>query len=367
MNFNFNLMTLILNFKQYEKNFYTKKLIVDRIKHFPYEVNQKLKYNKPLGENFTTPLIEAILNNNFYVIKILLKCKNIDVNITDTEGKSALDHAIETKNLDLLNLLLSHDNIIVNKKDVHNETPLTLSLISNKMLNVLLQHKNTDVNMIGHNGENILIHIFKNHSINIDQIKLILNNKNLNINHQDDDENTALLILAHMPHKISNDLMILLLNNDNIDFNIRNNKGDTVLHEFINSFKITHDCYIFNIISMLFNHKNKIDTNIKNNEGDTPLIRLTHLLNISSQIHDDKSMKLNELLLKNNANPSIKNNKGETAIMISLYWANNNNYEHAKLLILYQDKHTDKFIKHVYIISKYLYTNLTNLIYQYYK
>jgi ankyrin repeat protein len=70
----------------------------------------------------------AVHDNNIELLELLLKNKNININIQDKSGVSALHFAVLYNNIELLELLLQNKNIKVDIQDIRGTTPLTIAL-----------------------------------------------------------------------------------------------------------------------------------------------------------------------------------------------------------------------------------------------
>ncbi|CAF4358739.1 unnamed protein product, partial [Rotaria sp. Silwood2] len=67
-----------------------------------------LKSDNPSTNVRTSPLINAIVHNNFQLVKFLLQL-NADVNFPDEEKRTPLMHAVRQNNIDMVKLLLNKD------------------------------------------------------------------------------------------------------------------------------------------------------------------------------------------------------------------------------------------------------------------
>ena len=99
------------------------------LSHPEVDVNRLAKYTYKKTQGMFAPLHLAILKENPEIVKLLLGCKDIDVNMVPNcvyrRGKfTALTKAIHLKNGEIVKLLLSHPNIDVNKADPSGWTPL---------------------------------------------------------------------------------------------------------------------------------------------------------------------------------------------------------------------------------------------------
>ncbi|CAF3379069.1 unnamed protein product [Rotaria sp. Silwood1] len=67
-----------------------------------------IKSDNPSTNVRTSPLINAIIHNNFQLVKFLLQL-NADVNFSDEEKRTPLMHAVRQNNIDIVKLLLNKD------------------------------------------------------------------------------------------------------------------------------------------------------------------------------------------------------------------------------------------------------------------
>jgi ankyrin repeat protein len=89
-----------------------------------------------MNDNGYTPLISAIVNANIPIIRRLLEVPGIDVNSVedplnvDEPITSALHHAVQLGNTEIINLLLRVPNIQLNILDRNGQTPLHVAAIN---------------------------------------------------------------------------------------------------------------------------------------------------------------------------------------------------------------------------------------------
>jgi hypothetical protein len=100
--------------------------------------------------NIGTPIFFPILSkkSDSTILKMLVSHKNIDVNV-NPNGKTPLYYAVKNKLPDMVECLLSHENIDVNCKNENEETPLYIAvdIINPDIVKSLLANKNIDVNI----------------------------------------------------------------------------------------------------------------------------------------------------------------------------------------------------------------------------
>lgn len=94
---------------------------------------------------------------NIDIIKLLLECKNIDINASDKNGNTALSLAIDNRLVSVVELLLTAQDLDVNKKTRGGNTYLSSVLYSsnpecNEIALLLLDRKEIDVNVTDNSG-----------------------------------------------------------------------------------------------------------------------------------------------------------------------------------------------------------------------
>ncbi|KAN0074329.1 Ankyrin repeat-containing domain protein [Elaphomyces granulatus] len=107
-----------------------------------------------------TALIKTACFNYVESAKLLLEQGNINVNILNSRGLTAL-HRASNRSLEVVDLLLKRDDIDLNPKDLDGNTPLALACRYQYPHNIrivrsLLSHRNTDPNILNRNGNSIL-------------------------------------------------------------------------------------------------------------------------------------------------------------------------------------------------------------------
>ncbi|KAJ5481497.1 hypothetical protein N7475_000309 [Penicillium sp. IBT 31633x] len=95
--------------------------------------------------------VRAVSYGSIDAVKSLLRKKGLDLDIQDRKGYSPLHLAIQSKRMEMVNLLLSHPRINVNCKDKDGNTPLWLStyLSCDEITDRLLAEKDINVNFVG--------------------------------------------------------------------------------------------------------------------------------------------------------------------------------------------------------------------------
>ena len=172
---------------------------------------------------YIRPLIAAVGNTELGQRLIDL---GADINLTDTRGQTALMTAVTLNEVDFVILLLEQDNIDTNIQDNAGYTALTLALLQ-RTINIEL------VEMLLQSGANPNLHGPKTSTAlqyslrNIDAVKLLLSH-GVDVNQQDDSGTTA-LISATAPYFDTEELLKLLLPVKGIDLDAVDDNGTTAL------------------------------------------------------------------------------------------------------------------------------------------
>lgn len=118
-------------------------------------------------------------------LRMLLAIPDIDVNLTDVEGKSPLHIAVERNLIFAAQLLLERPDIDVNQKNNRGWTPLyhAVYLRETEMVQVLLNHPNIDVNCSDDSGITVLL--FGIHWRRRNEVELLLHARGIDVNQAD--------------------------------------------------------------------------------------------------------------------------------------------------------------------------------------
>jgi len=209
------------------------------------DVNTKDKYG-------WTELISAVLFNHNSVVALLLNTPNIDVNIVDRHGESALHWA-------------------VNEYNEYNET-----------LKLLLNVPNLDVNIVNNSGESALheaVHRHRNEAL-----KLLLDVPTIDVNLVNFDGKSA----VHRAVSENNiEALKLLLNVPNINVNIVDNNGCSAVHAAVErNTRDYRECYEEDIegLKLLLSHPSLTALTLNQKyEGETPTMLATRMERFSSR------------------------------------------------------------------------------------
>lgn len=239
-----------------------------------------------------TPLHLAVMNENIDAVKLLLSHPNIDINEPDNTYNTPLKTAVTRNYYDIVKILLNDPRIDINKSDIYG-CNVIFDTKNLDILKLLLSHKDINVNKLS-SSKNCVLHKFITNGL-IKNIELLILHKNLNINIQNRLGASALHIAIMLNANTSSsnytitemqEIIEMLVKHERIDINLKDFFGCTPLH-----IAITYND--INTVELLLSHP-KIDVNIQNINGYTPLHQVFYLPNINKNIV--------KLLLKNNNN-----------------------------------------------------------------
>lgn len=200
---------------------------------------------------------------------------------------------------------------LITTKDINNKNKINKKIFD-PFINELFIYKKTQYSFL------MVACIYKRENI----IKLLLENKNININLQNNNGTTALMYACQK--NLNLDIIKLLLDK-NANLNLQTKKGNSALTIAIKSNNIE-------IVSLLASNHN-INLDLKDREGETPLMKAILLININ----------IVRILLDKGANINIKNNNNRNIFKIIEMQRIPNNI---KEIILYT-KNVQDFIEEI--------------------
>ena len=265
-----------------------------------------------------TPLM-CMNNDDIDLVKLMLTYDDIDVNKTNRDNFTALHMAYIQVHPDIVNLLLKCDRIDDSLRDhistfmldpnltIMGLTALMNACQKNELIFVknILDHPDLDINK-KNNWNLTALHIASTHN-NIQCVKLLLEHPQIDINSQDDIGWTPMMFAMRMQDIA---MFKIFMNHHLIDINIPNKNGNTVLHEAIIYNKI-------DIVKQLL-LDDRTNVNIKNKEGLTPTMvahkhKTYDILKMISRnertdinIKNDNNLTLLELACKQSSINTIK-------------------------------------------------------------
>ncbi|KAF3003916.1 hypothetical protein E8E15_001167 [Penicillium rubens] len=118
---------------------------------FSNDPKSEVLLGTPSSQDAELPLRQAVSYGSVDAVKSLLRKKGMDLEIQDRKGYTPLHLAIQSKRLEMVNLLRSHPRINFNCKDKDGNTPLWLStyLSCDEITDRLLAEKDINVNFVG--------------------------------------------------------------------------------------------------------------------------------------------------------------------------------------------------------------------------
>ena len=178
--------------------------------------------------NGDTPLTLSYKLNRLDIFKYLVKF--LDVNQTDSEGKSILFHAINRKDVENVKKLINV-GANINLKDAYNNSIIDKAIkIGNvEIIDLLLRKNNLSLNIVNSNEEPPIISVLLSEKFLEEEKKEIIDKfieKGSNINMVDGNGNSPLM---HAIQKKYLSIIELLFSNG-IDINIKNKKDETALN-----------------------------------------------------------------------------------------------------------------------------------------
>jgi len=274
-----------------------------------------------------TILYYAIFNNDIETVKELISI-GADINFKDKFGNSAIQIAIFKKNQNVLKILFSNSNLLLNIPNFRGETPIftiinicNYSVIEKIIIIDNLIKRGADINFEDNEGNTPLIYAIQNGSLPI--IELLVEN-GANVNYVIKSKNKSVLTYAIELGELD---IVKHLVKCGADVNFKNKNGVSILGEAINNlkweiFKFLVNNNVNNCMSGDFYEKEIIEKVISNNRLDILKFLVTNNLNINIKDKDGntplsyaikaKNSDIVKYLIEIGANVNNKNNKGES-------------------------------------------------------
>ncbi len=270
--------------------------------------------NKPDAED-TTPLVNAIINNDVNIVKFLL-ASNADPNyIPNQETEiSPLGYAAlsKTNKSDIIKILVEN-GADVNGHTNNGITPIMHSMVSSdnhpniENIKTLLSYK-PDVNVVDNSGYPVLFWAI-NHTNDMSDIIKLLIEHGANLNRKYHDGGTTILTQAiHFGEAHINNIRTLIDGGENVNL-LTDNKWSALMEAVSKKDK--------NIIQLLL--ENGADINIITTHGDTGLMYLARDENDTSE--------LIRLFIKSGADINKQNEFGHTPLFFAAEHGHKNNIQ----------------------------------------
>ncbi|KAH6902519.1 hypothetical protein BKA70DRAFT_1567667 [Coprinopsis sp. MPI-PUGE-AT-0042] len=173
-----------------------------------------------------SPLIMAVEHGHLACTKALLSLADVDVNLRDCDGRSALMFAIDGERIECLQLLLKSPGIDLNAADDEGFTALLLACYRGylEVVKLLLESSAIDINAVDEAGWTALICAIDNGHLEV--VKLLLGVPGISINAKHKVGWTALM---HAVRRGRIEAAILLLGFPGIHINAEDKGGCTAL------------------------------------------------------------------------------------------------------------------------------------------
>ena len=141
----------IFNFYEYLGKYISKKFIIPFLSR-KYKILDNNKYfskNKIVDQLWT-----AACNGRKEIVSMLLEVEGIDVNRSNTDGKTPLWTAIYKGHKEIVSILLKVEGIDVNQAEEYGETPLWIAVNKGhkEIVSMLLKVEGIDVNQADNDG-----------------------------------------------------------------------------------------------------------------------------------------------------------------------------------------------------------------------
>jgi ankyrin repeat protein len=229
--------------------------------------------------------------------------------------------AIESRNMEVINLLLSKDGIDVNFCPQSNMTPLLMAIRHGPMevVESLFARDDVDLNVVDYDGNHVLL---ESMGLGLDKVKLILDRSNVDPNIVSPMGRTALMMACSM-EKGDLDLIEFFLD-QGIDINRQDANGMTAFCWAVNS-----GCS--KVVKLLID-RDDMDPNLPDICGKTPLFYC--ISPFSSGLRRSSDMDIMDLLLrKEGIDVNARDISGSTALAFACALWPDRAFDYAGLLL----------------------------------
>lgn len=239
------------------KNAITKAVNLENPKY----ITLLLKY----GAKITPKLVsEAIISDNLNIVKILFD-NGANVNSQDEDSNTPLMVAILSNHDDIVNFLMQNQENKINPLLINDEEQNIVMLAAqyqyHDIVNTYL--KDININQQDEKGYTPLMYACMNKNAKVRDIAPFLKNRNIDINIQADNWETALMIA--IDYKVEYDVIKTFLNDPRINLDLYNKYKETA---FIRSIRKSDD----EIVKLFLNYITPKQINAQDYEGKTALI-----------------------------------------------------------------------------------------------
>ncbi|OCT54188.1 hypothetical protein CLCR_00285 [Cladophialophora carrionii] len=149
------------------------------------------------GKEGGAPLSYAASMDREEQASLLLKVKDINVNVQDNDGATYLLRAVRLAPGPVVGLLLKHQDVDVNLRNKDGDTPLLRAVMLNavSVASLLLKHKGVDVNAPDEDGVTSLLRAVK--LTRLSMVKLLLEHSFVDVNVRDRSGRSSLWWAVH--------------------------------------------------------------------------------------------------------------------------------------------------------------------------
>lgn len=266
--------------------------------------------------NGMTALHIAAAAGNENVVKLFLNRIDIDVNQTTDDGSTLIHMAAMAPNKGVLEYLMKNTSIDINQRAKDGSTALhrAAAIGNTASVKCLLKNENINMKILDNQGRSAL-HLAAT-SDHKELVELLIPYYNAN---QTTADGGTLIHMAAMSCQ-TNDVLLYLINVVGMDINAKDNYGRTALHRAITQGKGNE----LSIVKLIEN-KN-IDINAKDSHGRTALHRVALLAKNSDGTvsHKYTYNYANYLILHKNIQVNIQDADGNTALHLAAANGNRN-------------------------------------------
>eukprot|EP00494_Astrolonche_serrata_P032794 UN33063 len=167
-----------------------------------------------------TPLVLSIMNENWYIVSLLLNAKRIDLTVQDSLGNTCLHHSSKACPSDLVYQICTQQPSLVDGSNRKKETPLAVAARTHNLdvIKVLLKC-NADVNGSSRKKGAPLMNCIKKSWV--EGAKFFISHPDIDLNCRPGPNGEGFLWCRH------NDILDLLLSHGSIDVGLTDNNGIT--------------------------------------------------------------------------------------------------------------------------------------------
>lgn len=223
--------------------------MIERVTYYTQECPENI--NDTEGDLYGETLLQVVCEKNMIdQVKILLECPNLDPNIRDIDGMTALHMTVyiqsmdysyrksaaymygktkEPADADLIQLLLEDNRVDPNIKDKHGMTAFHHACshefrIDPKIIKLFMDNQRVDVKCKNKYNQTPLMSACK--ARNYDAVKELLDDPRIDLNERDN-YGTSAFYHACITASQNHDLIKLLLDDERVDVNLPDNNGET--------------------------------------------------------------------------------------------------------------------------------------------